>query len=66
VEDWVAGDLARADQRTSMLRATAQLLPFERNAEMRLLDIGAGYGAFSAQLLDAFPSARVVARTSPS
>ncbi len=62
VEQWVAGDLARPDQRTSMLRAAVELLPFDRTAALVMLDIGAGYGAFSAQLLETFPNARVVAQ----
>jgi ubiquinone/menaquinone biosynthesis C-methylase UbiE len=33
--------------------------PFPREAELEVLDVGAGYGAVSEELLQAFPAARV-------
>lgn len=39
--------------------AVLGLLPFERDAEVRILDLGAGTGLLSALVGEAFPSARV-------
>ncbi|HEX6512723.1 MAG TPA: hypothetical protein VF157_10515, partial [Chloroflexota bacterium] len=36
------------------------LLPFDRDAAFRFLDLGAGYGAVSASLLSHFPNASAV------
>ena len=36
------------------------VLPFEREAPIRVLDIGSGHGVLAAAVLDAFPNARAV------
>jgi len=38
-----------------------QLIPFETNANIKVLDLGAGTGILSALILEAFPQAKVLA-----
>ncbi len=38
----------------------SDLFPFATDARIRVLDIGAGYGAFAAAVLDRFPNAVAV------
>ena len=38
-----------------------QLIPFETNANIKVLDLGAGTGILSALILQAFPQAKVLA-----
>lgn len=42
------------------LRHITHLLPFDPDDAIRVLDIGAGYGALSRLILDAFPHSRIV------
>jgi tRNA (cmo5U34)-methyltransferase len=42
------------------LRHITHLLPFDPEDDIRVLDIGAGYGALTRLILDAFPHSRVV------
>ncbi|MPZ15453.1 MAG: methyltransferase domain-containing protein [Chloroflexi bacterium] len=52
--DEAAGGMAEA---FGLLTA---VLPFEREASLRVLDIGSGHGILAAVVLDAFPNARAV------
>ncbi|WP_445240377.1 methyltransferase domain-containing protein [Microcoleus vaginatus] len=38
-----------------------QLIPFQTNANIKVLDLGAGTGILSARILSAFPQANVLA-----
>jgi hypothetical protein len=48
VQDFVARMDARADQRRAQFELLVRLLPFESDAPIRVLDVGAGYGAAGA------------------
>ena len=59
VAEWVTRDAARDPERRPLLRRMLSLAPFPRDAELDVLDVGAGYGAVSEEALQAFPAARV-------
>lgn len=59
VAEWIARDAARDPERRPLLRQMLSFAPFPRDAELDVLDVGAGYGALSEEVLQAFPAARV-------
>jgi tRNA (cmo5U34)-methyltransferase len=59
VDDWLARDAAMEAERRPLLRRTASLLPFPPDTPVRILDVGAGYGALTEEVL-ARPGAHVV------
>jgi ubiquinone/menaquinone biosynthesis C-methylase UbiE len=59
VAEWVTRDAARDPERRPLLRQMLSFAPFPRDAELDVLDVGAGYGAVSEEVLHAFPAARV-------
>ena len=60
VDYWIGRDVTRDDERREHLLRMAALLPYEPDAEIRVLDVGAGYGAVSQAVLETFPNAHVV------
>lgn len=66
MHDWHSPPYARGwinaqhDESRGYLRQMVHLLPFDPDDEIRVLDIGAGYGATTKLLLDAFPRSSVV------
>jgi tRNA (cmo5U34)-methyltransferase len=60
VAEFVDVTTAQAAQRRVLFDFTCDLFPFELDARIRVLDIGAGYGAFAAAVLDRFPNATAV------
>jgi len=48
VEEWIASATQRDEERRSILRRVVSLIPHEPDAAIRVLDVGAGYGALSA------------------
>jgi tRNA (cmo5U34)-methyltransferase len=58
VREWV--DAQRDEERALLLRRMMNLMPFDPEAEIRVLDIGGGYGFVSRLVLETFPRARVV------
>ncbi|MBM2810803.1 MAG: Methyltransferase type 12 [Chloroflexi bacterium] len=67
--DWTSPDLVRdyversdreADQRAEGLEIMAAMVPYEKSAPVRILDIGSGQGSVAAVLLDAYPNAMAV------
>lgn len=60
VEEWIASATQRDEERRSILRRVVSLIPHAPDAAIRVLDVGAGYGALSAQVLEYFPRAQVV------
>jgi len=58
VRDWV--DAQRDEERALLLRRMMNLIPFDPDSEIRVLDIGGGYGFVSRLVLETFPRARVV------
>ena len=59
VDDWIARDAERPE-RAVLLRDVAACLPFDPDAAVRVLDIGGGYGALTATVLERFPNGSVV------
>ena len=59
VADWIVHDTARDPERPPRLQEMLAAAPFARNAEFEALDVGAGYGAVTEEVLKAFPRARV-------
>ena len=60
VEGWVSSTEKREDSRLAALRRVAGLIPHDPQSAIRVLDIGAGYGLLSEQVLERFPRAEVV------
>jgi tRNA (cmo5U34)-methyltransferase len=60
VDEWISTDVTRDGQRRPILRRVAELLPFERDAEIRVLDIGGGYGMLTREVLEELPNSRAV------
>ena len=59
VTDWIAHDVARDPERRPRLQQMLEMAPFPRDAAIEVLDVGAGYGAVSEEVLKRFPNARV-------
>jgi SAM-dependent methyltransferase len=59
VEEWIAGDVMRDDARRPLIRQMLSLAPYPREAELRVIDVGAGYGFVTREVLEVFPQARV-------
>jgi tRNA (cmo5U34)-methyltransferase len=59
VADWIGSDATRDDARRPLLRRVAVLIPATRGDQLRVLDVGGGYGALSAEVLEYWPDAQV-------
>src|SRR5437660_1401319 len=59
VAEWVAEDAARDPVRRPRLREMLAAAPFASDARFSVLDVGAGYGAVTEELLGLFPNAAV-------
>lgn len=59
VAEWINRDAARDPERRPLLQQMLSFAPFPRTAELDVLDVGAGYGVVSEEVLQAFPSARI-------
>jgi tRNA (cmo5U34)-methyltransferase len=62
VGQWVAKMQANETRRQDNFNLMVQLTTKSKDSIIDVLDIGAGYGALTRVLLDAFPKARVVAQ----
>jgi tRNA (cmo5U34)-methyltransferase len=60
VEQWIASDVTRDAERRPKLRRVASLLPFDGARELRVLDLGGGYGELARQVLEQLPNSTVV------
>jgi tRNA (cmo5U34)-methyltransferase len=60
VAEFVERTSAYAQQRRVLFDFACDLFPFEIDARIRVLDIGAGYGAFTTAVLERFPNATAV------
>jgi tRNA (cmo5U34)-methyltransferase len=58
-ERWVVDATARDPEREAQLALLAALIPRPRDAAIRVLDLGAGYGVVSAAVLQVFPAAQI-------
>lgn len=59
VADWIVHDVARDPERRPRLREMLAAAPFPQDATIEVLDVGAGYGAVTEEVLKRFPRARV-------
>jgi ubiquinone/menaquinone biosynthesis C-methylase UbiE len=59
VEWWIARDSGRDAERRQRLRSMLAHAGFAPGAEIAVLDVGAGYGVVTEEVLAAFPKARV-------
>jgi ubiquinone/menaquinone biosynthesis C-methylase UbiE len=59
VEEWIARDLQRDEERRARLRRMLAVATFSPDAGISVLDVGGGYGVVSEEVLRAFPQARV-------
>jgi tRNA (cmo5U34)-methyltransferase len=57
VRDFLERNQWHPDERQTYLGLLARLIPFPVETPLRVLDLGAGYGAVAATVLDAFPNA---------
>jgi SAM-dependent methyltransferase len=56
---WVSRDDGRVDTRLPMIDDTVGAVPYPTDAAISVLDVGAGYGLITTQLLKRFPNATV-------
>jgi ubiquinone/menaquinone biosynthesis C-methylase UbiE len=59
VDDWIRHDMERDHERRPRLKRMVSLAPFPPDAAISVLDIGAGSGVVTEELLGIFPNARV-------
>jgi len=59
VDNWIERDITRDNVRRPLLQQMLTLAPFTPEAEINVLDVGAGYGLVSEQVLRIFPRARL-------
>jgi tRNA (cmo5U34)-methyltransferase len=60
VYHWISAAEIYDFDRLPLLRRTANYIPFAHSADIRVLDLGTGYGAMAGQVLELFPSSTVV------
>jgi SAM-dependent methyltransferase len=59
VGGWIDHDVARDPERRPLLQKMLSSVSFPSDAELNVLDVGAGYGVVTQEVLAAFPEARV-------
>jgi len=59
VAEWIKRDAARDPERRPLLKRMLSLAPFPPEARIEVLDVGAGYGVVSEEVLQAFPAAHI-------
>jgi ubiquinone/menaquinone biosynthesis C-methylase UbiE len=59
VAEWINRDAARDPERRPLLQQMLSVAPFPREAGIEVLDVGAGFGVVSEEVLQAFPAARI-------
>jgi SAM-dependent methyltransferase len=59
VNNWIERDVTHDNVRRPLLQQMLTLAPFAPEAEINVLDVGAGYGLVSEQVLRIFPHARL-------
>jgi SAM-dependent methyltransferase len=60
VRDWAMRQDRYEEERKPQFQMIADAIPFTRDAAIRILDVGAGYGALAQFLLERFPNATAV------
>ena len=59
VAEWIKRDAARDPERRPLLQRMLSSAPFPREAEIEVLDVGAGFGVVTEEVLQVFPAARI-------
>src|SRR5713226_4681135 len=59
VNDWIGRDIQRDDERRPLLQQMLERTELASDAEVHVLDVGAGYGVVSEEVLRRFPHARI-------
>jgi trans-aconitate methyltransferase len=59
VAGWIGHDVTRDPERRPLLRKMLSSVPFFRDTELKVLDVGGGYGVVTEEVLTTFPKARV-------
>jgi ubiquinone/menaquinone biosynthesis C-methylase UbiE len=59
VAQWIERDVSRDSERRLILRRMLEFAESPRDAALEVIDIGAGYGVVTEEVLAAFPNARV-------
>ena len=59
VGHWIERDMRRMAERQPIIEALIAAVPFARDAQIAVLDIGGGSGVLTEAVMDAFPMARV-------
>src|SRR5215472_14076556 len=57
VAHWIDSDVTRDEERRPVLRKMLAAAPFAADAQVSVLDVGAGYGVVSEEVLRAYPRA---------
>jgi SAM-dependent methyltransferase len=60
VANWAVDQDQKEAERLEQFRLLAQTIPFDNHLPIKILDVGAGYGALTRFLLDSFPNATAV------
>lgn len=60
VQEWAERQDASKPHRDAAFAVIAAIIPFDKQAPVKILDIGSGYGALTRYLLDHFPNAEAV------
>src|SRR5205823_7111003 len=60
VKSYVAANDAVAGEIAAVFDLVTAVLPYDREAALRVLDIGTGHGVFAAAILDAYPNASAI------
>ena len=60
VSDWAKGQDQKEANRQEAFGAMANTIPYDRAQPIRILDLGAGYGALTQFLLQRFPNATAI------
>lgn len=58
VQHWIGAQ--RDEERAILLRRLVHLIPFDPDEQIRVLDVGGGYGALTKLVLETYPHASVV------
>lgn len=59
VDEWIKRDAARDPERRPLLQQMLSFAPVAHDAEIEVLDVGAGFGVVTEEVLQAFPAARI-------
>lgn len=59
VAEWIRRDASRDSERRPLLQRMLAFAPLPHDAAPAVLDVGAGYGAVTEEVLRAFPAARI-------